>query len=76
VDVCSFWYRLAWVASDKGYKTFFVVVSTQLSINIVSISAKGVDLSSIPSVGLSVCACLCVRKCILVKQLNGSGCHL
>jgi len=34
---------------------FFVIISASLSISIVSISANGVDLSSIPSVGQSLC---------------------
>ena len=40
------------------------VVSASLSINIASVSANGVDLSSIQSVGWSVCRSVCqfVRK--------------
>jgi len=51
-----------------------IIISASLSINIASVSAHGVDLSSIPSVGLSVS--LSVRKCTMAKQLNGSGCRL
>ena len=39
-----------------------------LSINIVSVSANGVDLSPIPSVGLSVC--LCVQKVYCGKMAD------
>ena len=36
--------------------------SASLSINITSVSDNGVELSPSPSVGLSVCVCLSVRK--------------
>ena len=44
---------------------FPTVVSASLSINIASVSANGVDLSPIPSVGLSVCVCrsVCLPVC-------------
>ena len=50
-----------------------LVVSASLSINIASVSANGVELSPIPSVGLSVCLS---RKCTVAKWLIGSGCRL
>ena len=36
-----------------------------LSINIASISANGVDLSPIPSAGLSVCWSVCLPESVL-----------
>ena len=59
----------------------YVVISASLSINdnVSSISANRVDLSPIPSVGLSVSlpVCVCVsRKCTVAKLLTGSRCRL
>ena len=42
---------------NNGLFCFFLIISASLSINIVSVSANGVNLSPIPSVGL------CVRVC-------------
>jgi len=36
------------------------IISAMLSINIASVSACGIELSSIPSVGRSVCLLVCV----------------
>jgi len=49
-----------------------VVVSASFSINIVSISANGIDLSPIPSVGLFVglSVCVCVRKVYCGKMAD------
>jgi len=51
----------------------YVIISATLSINIESVSANGVDLSPIPSVGLSVSlsVCVCVSgKCIVAKTAD------
>jgi len=44
-----------------------------LSINTTSVSAIGIDLSPIPSVGL--CVCRSARKYTVAKRLTGSGCR-
>jgi len=36
-------------------KCLFIIISASLSINIASVSAHGIELLSIPSVGWSVC---------------------
>jgi len=41
--------------NDPTLSSLFGIISASLSINIVSVSDSGVDLSPIPSVGLSVC---------------------
>jgi len=61
--------------------TMYFIVSESLSVNIASESAHGIELSSIPSVGQSVCWYVCVsvslsRKCTVAKWLIGSGCCL
>jgi len=51
---------------------FIIIVSVSLSINLESVSANGVELLSVKSVGQSVCVSLsvCVSgKCIVAKRL-------
>jgi len=51
---------------------FGASLSHLLSCSIASVSANGVDLSPIPSIGLSVglCVCVCVRKVYCGKTAN------
>jgi len=65
----------AWVITNNA------IISASLLIIVASVSANGVDLSSIPSVGRSVCLCACLSVCLsgnctAAKQPNGSRCRL
>jgi len=48
-----------YIMYSTSLRNFVNIVSASLSINIASVSANGVDLSSIPSVGRSVCRSFC-----------------
>ena len=53
-----------------------VIISASLSVNVASVSANDVDLSTLPSVGRSVWLSLCVSgKCTVAKRLIGCVCR-
>jgi len=59
------------------FESMLPIISTSIFINIASVSAHGIELSSIPSIGLCVGLSVSLsRKCTVAKRLIGSGWRL